>query len=723
MKKLFLTILFVIVAIFHTATAQVNIPWKWVYPKPQGLTIRWIKAFDSNNWYAAGYSGTFMKTSNAGQNWIINTQAAGLYDIDQIFLFDGYFFDMNTGFVCGEAGIMSRTTNAGGTWTQIPMGTNASIQGIQFVNANTGYAAAQLGRIFKTTNGGMQWDTLTTLTNILVNLNLFALDENHIYVPTATLDGILFTSTNAGATWFRDSVGTSLSLYDVFFRDVNNGVVCGQNSMIRYTTNAGVTWIAPNLAGFPTANLQQLLYDGINLYAAGDIDYIFKSSNFGQSWELLPYKGTNQVGSYPAFSMEKFGSTIMVGGNGGLLNISTNNGTNWTSQNPLLYTGLLYDMWVDNSNQKIIAVGSAAPTPFLVSTNGGISWINNIGENFSNTLYGIKMVNQTTGYVSANGGKVFKTTNAGMNWDSVRFAGVTGILYCPDFINENTGWVVGASGVIRKTTNGGLNWTAQTSGTTGVINRIDMVDANTGWYVAASGVGRKTTDGGASWVAQTMNTTANLHWVDMLDANTGYVCGTLSTIKKTTNGGSTWENITTPYTRQLFSIDFVTANTGFAVGVGGYTLRTSNGGSSWNIINNAMGNNHAVQTKNYDSAWACAYGSGSGMGIQVFNNTLVGGIEWSSEVPENYSLMQNYPNPFNPETTIRFSIPKATKIVLNIYDINGRLIANESFNNEIINAGTVTYKFNGANLPSGVYFYSLVADSKRIDTKKMVLVK
>ena len=61
-------------------------------------------------------------------------------------------------------------------------------------------------------------------------------------------------------------------------------------------------------------------------------------------------------------------------------------------------------------------------------------------------------------------------------------------------------------------------------------------------------------------------------------------------------------------------------------------------------------------------------------------------------------------------------------MTLNIYDITGRLVQT-LVNNAPLNPGTVTYKFNGSNLASGVYFYTLIVDNNKIDTKKMVLVK
>ena len=95
--------------------------------------------------------------------------------------------------------------------------------------------------------------------------------------------------------------------------------------------------------------------------------------------------------------------------------------------------------------------------------------------------------------------------------------------------------------------------------------------------------------------------------------------------------------------------------------------------------------------------------------------------EDAGSIPMDYSLKQNYPNPFNPSTTIKFSIPKSSYVELKIYNPLGEEIAN--FLNEYSSPGTYEIKFGDKKLPSGLYIYSLYADNKLIDCRKMVLVK
>lgn len=89
--------------------------------------------------------------------------------------------------------------------------------------------------------------------------------------------------------------------------------------------------------------------------------------------------------------------------------------------------------------------------------------------------------------------------------------------------------------------------------------------------------------------------------------------------------------------------------------------------------------------------------------------------------PAAFKLSQNFPNPFNPSTQIKFTVKSASKILLNVFDLSGKEV--KSLINEYRQPGEYTETFDGNNLSSGVYFYSLYSDGMLIDTKKCMLVK
>ena len=95
-------------------------------------------------------------------------------------------------------------------------------------------------------------------------------------------------------------------------------------------------------------------------------------------------------------------------------------------------------------------------------------------------------------------------------------------------------------------------------------------------------------------------------------------------------------------------------------------------------------------------------------------------------IPDKYNLSQNYPNPFNPTTTISYSLPFDSKVLIKIYNVLGQEVS--LLKDEIISAGNHEVQFNSSGLTSGVYFYRLSAESldgkeKYSTIKKMILLK
>lgn len=88
--------------------------------------------------------------------------------------------------------------------------------------------------------------------------------------------------------------------------------------------------------------------------------------------------------------------------------------------------------------------------------------------------------------------------------------------------------------------------------------------------------------------------------------------------------------------------------------------------------------------------------------------------------PLTFKLKQNYPNPFNPNTVITYFIPERTLVKVEVFNILGRSI--KTLVNENQSGGEYKIKFNASNLPSGVYIYSISANSY-FASKKMLLLK
>jgi hypothetical protein len=89
-------------------------------------------------------------------------------------------------------------------------------------------------------------------------------------------------------------------------------------------------------------------------------------------------------------------------------------------------------------------------------------------------------------------------------------------------------------------------------------------------------------------------------------------------------------------------------------------------------------------------------------------------------IPDQYELSQNYPNPFNPSTTIRFSLPEATQVKINLFNMLGEQVA--TLAEAMYESGYHKITFNASSLPSGTYIYRLESGNF-VQVKKMVLIK
>jgi hypothetical protein len=96
------------------------------------------------------------------------------------------------------------------------------------------------------------------------------------------------------------------------------------------------------------------------------------------------------------------------------------------------------------------------------------------------------------------------------------------------------------------------------------------------------------------------------------------------------------------------------------------------------------------------------------------------GTAQSREVPINFSLSANHPNPFNAFTIIRYTLPSASDVTIDIYDILGRRV--ETLVQEEKAAGYHQVVWDASDRSSGIYFFKIEA-GELVETRKMVLLK
>jgi len=114
---------------------------------------------------------------------------------------------------------------------------------------------------------------------------------------------------------------------------------------------------------------------------------------------------------------------------------------------------------------------------------------------------------------------------------------------------------------------------------------------------------------------------------------------------------------------------------------GGGMFRSTNNGTSWTSVNTGLTGRY-VNALAVNGSNLFAGTDDGGVWRRPLSEIVTGVKDDFSQVPVAFTLEQNYPNPFwsgvpfgagkISATTIRYQLPKATQVVLKIYNIFGQ---------------------------------------------------
>ena len=96
------------------------------------------------------------------------------------------------------------------------------------------------------------------------------------------------------------------------------------------------------------------------------------------------------------------------------------------------------------------------------------------------------------------------------------------------------------------------------------------------------------------------------------------------------------------------------------------------------------------------------------------------GVNQGNTMDNSFALEQNIPNPFSNETVIRYDLPQQiNNASLIIYDLSGKQITSFPLTEKGASSITITSE----KLAAGIYIYSVMADGKILDSKRMVVAQ
>jgi hypothetical protein len=637
--------------------------------------------------------------------------------------------------IAGSMGGAYISPDNGSTWTFVSFGRTGGTVKALVVSGTSLFAGTDGEGVFRSRDNGMSWMAVDSgLT--FKDINAFAVSGGNLIAGSS---GGILRSTDDGTSWtylgLQFNIVTALTASgDSLFAGTNDGhVYC--------STNSGTDWSWGG--GASTKRIYALAVGGTSVYAGTDGEGILRTDNNGMSWSPANYGMSDPWIRALAF----YGEGLFAGTYYNGVYRSTNGGVTWGAiNNGLAGGGCAFAF----SGTNLFVVTTRG---IYMSTNNGDQWIPiTLGlMNLNVQALAVSDNNIFAGTVSG----VYLSTNSGTTWTNVSsgfpylFPNVGGVA-----VRDRSIFAIalGGLGVYRSSIDGvywgeinaGLPDTyAHALAATGanVFVVVDagvykFVDATNSWVAASSGLGNLcrplaasggnliggtwegifvSTDNGTSWTVKLPLSNSDFGAIGV-NENVVYAGTYTGSMYRSTDKGETWTSITGwDGNGGIRSFAFSELNI-FTGTAGNGVYRSTDTGTSWTPINTGL------TSFDIRSLAVCGTDLFAGTDGGVWRRPLLEvGVDpapWS--VPLKYELYQNFPNPFNPTTVIRYVLPVASHVTLNIYDMLGREVS--VLLNERRDAGVHEVKFDATGLSSGVYFYRLAAGSF-VQTRKLLLLK
>lgn len=648
---------------------------------PDGGRVRCFGA-NNNSVFAGTYYGIFSSTNN-GANWRLSSKG----------LTNSYIYFIAAKGDTLLAGIpdgLFVSTDYGNNWSQKYFDGSAVTSAVFQGNRLYIWYA---GRFAYTDNFGANWTVryspaeVTTCACIIDSTVFFGNYAQYVY-----------RSTNMGITW--DSLISGIPYGNPTDMEVigNNIYLCAR--YLYRSSDHGNTWTEVLNTG---SYVNDVCYDGTAILAGTNLGMMVSTNN-GVNWSMRFLGG----GTPTVTAVISNGSKVFAGADYSSIYVSSNHGTNWALSN----TGY--------SNLVVTSLISADSSLFAATTQKGVFRSNDNGNSWMQvvtpSIISVNVLKYLNGklYMGFPNGTgyscIYTSTNYGVNWVLL---GLTGKNVNDIFFKDSLMFAGTTTGLYRSS-DGGTNWVA--SGlTTQNVNRIAeksgtlFAGCQQGFYYS--------TNNGVTWIQTDIHMNN-----DIIVSGNNIYAGHIDDIYKSSNNGVNWSPVNSGglYTNGFFA----SGNTVFALTRTG-VFSTSDGGQNWISRNEGLvfPDSKCIVTKG-------GYAYLGTKGLSVFKrpvNEIIGIRNLSSEIPPDYILYNNYPNPFNPVTKIKFDVPlrrgsKGTEnVVLVVYNILGKTL--QTLVNEPLPPGAYEVTFDGSALPSGVYYYRLLAGGEFRNSRKMVLMK
>jgi photosystem II stability/assembly factor-like uncharacterized protein len=559
--------------------------------------------------------------------------------------------------------------------------------------------------IYRSYDGGDSWVELTSglpSGNDVgrIGISVCASDPNVLYAiydMWTSYEARVYKSINGGDSWTR----------------TNDGAVSGVYSS--YGWYFGQVRVDP---GDPN----RAFVLGVPMY---------RTENGGATWGQV---GSSNHVDHHAMVFDPADHTRIFEGNDGGIYVSASSGTSWTK----LYnqpTNQFYAIEIDYSNPQRLYGGTQDNGTLRTPTGADDDWEMIFGGD--GFYCNVDPTDSDVLYVEYQYGNLYKSTDFGYSWDPA-----TDGIDPYDRTNWSTPVVIDpgtpqtlyyCSQRVYRSTDGANSWSPISGDLTdgahgggyGTITTLAVSATDPGVIYVGTDDSNVwvTIDGGSNWIR--VSGSLPNRWVtrvaiDPLDPGTAYVTFSglrwdenIGYVYRTTDYGSTWSDITGDLPAAPVNALVVDPADPARLFVGSDVgcFYTEDYGASWNMLGTGLPAVPVYDLKLHSPTRILVAGT-HGRSMYSFDLTALPGLA-SVETADLAGLteLSNSPNPFTGATTIRLSLPSATKIGLDVYDVAGRRV--RSLVTGRLAAGPHEFVWDGRNdagrpIASGIYFVRLV---------------
>jgi photosystem II stability/assembly factor-like uncharacterized protein len=293
-----------------------------------------------------------------------------------------------------------------------------NFQDVFFLNANTGWTMTGGGMVLKTTNQGAHWNIIHNDTSKHFYKCLKFYDALTGYSGSSSASAPLYKTTNGGVNWAvitNIPLSPATGMSSVSIISSSTVYACGSfvgNPQFAKSTNGGTSWTVVSLSTF--------------LLGVSDIYFI--NAN------------TGLAGGY--------GEGLYLNTSKGIVLQTSNGGSNWTKRitSSVIGTNVWqFSFQPGGTAGTAVLEGLAAPSYFLKTLNGGLSWeeVQFLSGQYASQTIGFK--NQNTGWIGGSkllNAPVYATTNGGFTYQEQYWGrNLSRII----FINDTLGYASGYS--------------------------------------------------------------------------------------------------------------------------------------------------------------------------------------------------------------------------------------------------------------------------------------